>query len=177
MTKIKKPTGLIRYASMNQIINKIGFRYTPRLIGYTIVFLILSGSVITGIVRRPAVETTILRSPGMLYQKQDDGSITNLYNINLVNKTFVDMPISLKLKGIEGSLKIMGDTLNVPAKEILDAVFIIRVPNEILRTNKNKISIEVYSGHTKLDEIQTTFIGPVIMHNESDSLDQSKQHP
>ncbi len=161
MTKVKKPTGLIRYASMNQIVNKIGFRFTPRIIGYTIVFIILAGSVITGLVLRPSVEATVLRSPGMLYQKQEDGSITNLYNLNLVNKTFVDVPITLKLKGIDGTLKIVGDELNVPAKDLLDAVFIISVDAQILKSNKNKINIEVYHGNDKLDDIKTTFIGPV----------------
>lgn len=175
MTKIKKPTGLVRYASMNQITNKTGFRFTPRIIGYTIVFLILAGSVITGIARRPAVEATVLRSPGMLYQKQDDGTVTNLYNLNLVNKTFVDVPITLKLRGIEGSLKVVGGDLTVPAKEILDAVFIVSIPGDILKTNKNKISIEVFSGDKKLDEIKTTFIGPVKNLTENHSSPQSNQ--
>jgi cytochrome c oxidase accessory protein FixG len=175
MTKIKKPTGLIRYASMNQIINKIGFRFTPRIIGYSIVFMLLAGSVLTGIVLRPDVEATVLRSPGMLYQKQEDGRITNLYNLNLVNKTFKDVPVSLKLKGIDGSLQVIGGDLKVPAKEMLDAVFIISVDAHQLKSNKNKINIEFYSDNEKLDDIKTTFIGPVIQ--EGNAIDSLKTTP
>ncbi len=174
MTKVNKPTGLIRYASMNQIVNKTKFRITPRLIAYSIIFVALTASVIIGIARRQSVEATILRNPTMLYQVQEDGHITNLYYLSLMNKTFVDIPIDLKLKGIEGSLKIVGQALNVPAKDNLHAVFIVDVSPGVLKSNKNKINIEVYSNNEILSEINTTFIGPVKnIENESDSTSTS----
>ncbi len=51
---------------------------------------------------RTDTETTILRTPGMLFQTREDGRISNLYAIKTVNKTPNDLPLRLELMNVEG---------------------------------------------------------------------------
>jgi cytochrome c oxidase accessory protein FixG len=161
MDRIEKPKGLIRYASLNQIIKKTKFKITPRLIAYAAVYIILLTTLVTAIVLRSDVEATILRTPGMLYQRNQDNDITNIYNFNLINKTFNDVPVELRLKNIQGNLKVVGNDIKVPGVGNYDGVLIITVPEDKVDHNKNKINIEVVSNNKVIDNIETTFFGPV----------------
>jgi cytochrome c oxidase accessory protein FixG len=88
MIKIGKPKGLIRYASYTSIKEGMQKLFTPRVLGYCFVLLVLVGILSFTIATRSMLKTTVLKVPGTLYQKTTDGFVTNLYNIEFVNKTF-----------------------------------------------------------------------------------------
>jgi cytochrome c oxidase accessory protein FixG len=69
MDLINKPHGLIRYDSMEGIENGQKWKMTPRIKGYTSVLVILIGILVTLLATRNNVDATILRTPGMLFQK------------------------------------------------------------------------------------------------------------
>jgi cytochrome c oxidase accessory protein FixG len=95
MVKVDRPTGLIRYASENSI--KQGFQklITGRVQGYIVVLVILVAGFVALIATRDDIEGTIMRFPGMTYQERDDGKVTNLYQITLINKTFDPQRVEL----------------------------------------------------------------------------------
>ncbi len=88
MEKVNFPRGLIRYTSYNNIVKEQKLKITPRIIGYSMVFIGLLAIVSTLLLVRKPIDTTILRTPGVMFQETADGYITNLYNIKIVNKTF-----------------------------------------------------------------------------------------
>ncbi|HZG00800.1 MAG TPA: cytochrome c oxidase accessory protein CcoG [Chitinophagales bacterium] len=161
MTKLSRPTGLIRYASQNQIVAKKGFRFTPRIVAYLVVFAIMFSGVTYGVVTREAVEVTMLRTPGMLYQKQPDGTVSNLYSINLVNKTFHDQTVELRSQHRFGILKVMGESVVVPAAGLKDIMATIRFSPRQIEHNKTTLMLDVIANGKKIDEVETVFIGPV----------------
>ncbi|MCK7524120.1 MAG: hypothetical protein MZV64_44065 [Ignavibacteriales bacterium] len=59
-----------------------------------IILAVLSYLLIT----RSDFSINILRTPGLLYQEQPDNKISNIYDLNIINKTFNPAPIELKLK-------------------------------------------------------------------------------
>ncbi|MEJ2055684.1 MAG: cytochrome c oxidase accessory protein CcoG, partial [Calditrichaceae bacterium] len=73
MQKVKRPKGLIRYSSFNGIKEGIKLKVTPRIAGYSVVLIILVTALLTLMLNRKPVETTVLRTPGVLYQELDDG--------------------------------------------------------------------------------------------------------
>src|SRR6185312_3976485 len=97
MTKIGAPRGLIRYASLNGIERREPLRFTPRLMGYTLVLMVLASLLGALIFPRADVEATLLRAPGSLFQQMPDGHFSNLYTIRLVNKTSRELPVELRL--------------------------------------------------------------------------------
>jgi len=161
MEKIDKPLGLIRYTSENAISKGIKFKVTGRIIAYSVVLFILLGSLITLLAIRSDVEATILRTPGMLYQELADKKVSNLYNIKIVNKTFQDLPISIKIIEPKGEVKWVGrgiDSLN--EQDISEGEMFIILDQASILTNKTKLKIQILSNDKLMDEVETNFIGP-----------------
>ncbi len=161
MESVDLPKGLIRFASETQISEKQPWRYTTRMKAYTAVLAVLVGIIITLIVLRSDVEATVLRTPGMLFQRSEDGRISNLYNYKVVNKTSRDMPLEFRLEGVKGEIKLVGkDVFLEKAALGQGAMFILLDPSE-LKGTKTKLTIGVYSGERLIEEVNTTFVGPI----------------
>jgi cytochrome c oxidase accessory protein FixG len=161
MDKIRKPHGLIRYTSENAIKNGQKFKVTPRIIGYSIVLFVLMTTLITLLATRSNIETTVLRTPGMLFQKMDENHISNLYNIELVNKTFHDIPVELKIKEPAGEIKWIGNGLTLLSKQgVAQGEFFFIVPKNEIEKTKTKMKIEIWSEGKMIDKTETSFLGP-----------------
>jgi len=160
MKKVNFPTGLIRYSSFNGIKLSQKLRFTPRIAGYSAVFVILFMLVSILMITRKTIDTTILRTPGVLYQETAEGFISNLYNIKIVNKTFEPRKIGLKLKSPEGRIKLVGGDLNLEPNSVTQSALFVELPKEKLRFVRTPLQIEIYSNQKKIDNISTSFIGP-----------------
>ena len=163
MDKIEKPRGLIKYASQNSIKEGNKKIFTTRVIGYTVVLCLLVFVVMFMLFTRTDVEATILKVPGQLYQEQPNERISNLYNIQFINKTNFELPLELRVKGHEGAeVKRVGDeAILLEAGSRLDAVFFIEMPRKDITKMKTTLEIELVANGEIIDEISTNFIGPV----------------
>ncbi|MFA7289656.1 MAG: cytochrome c oxidase accessory protein CcoG [Melioribacteraceae bacterium] len=162
MVKVKRPKGLIRYASKNEIETGKRKLFTPRSIGYTIVLVILISLTSYLLITRSDVELSILRTPGLLYQELPDGRISNLYDMKIINKTFNSMPASLALTNIPGAeIKLIGNDLKVAPQEVREAKFFVIIPHNLANKLRTKLEIEVISNGKVLDVIKTSFLGKV----------------
>ena len=163
MTKIDKPKGLIRYASYNGIKEQIKTKFTPRMAAYSVVLVALLGLFSFLLATRTDVEATIMRVPGMLYQEQENNRISNLYNIQFVNKTFEDVNLDLRLKDqADGTIKRVGEqAVVVPASGNMESVYFIELPREVIKGTTTKLVIQLYRDDQLIDEIKTNFLGPI----------------
>jgi polyferredoxin len=168
MDKIGRPRGLIRYGSMNTIERGETFKVTARMKLYTGVLCALAAVLLVLIFTRSAVQTTLLRAPGALYQQTADGKINNIYLLKLVNKTSHPMPIQLKLEDIAGKLIVMGfdGELVVPKEDLLNTSVLVELPESALESGNTKFKVGVYSNGKRLQTVNTTFIGPRTIHKE-----------
>ncbi len=161
MVKVKREKGLIRYDSYNGIISQRKKIFTPRVIAYTVVLAILLAANVFFLGNRSDVEAVILRTPGMLYQKVDDTHLSNLYNYQVFNKTQNEMPLRFELVNEFGLIKLVGDPPVAGGNQMAKGAFFIEMEKDKLKSRKNKIKIKVYSGGQLVDEVTTTFFGPV----------------
>jgi cytochrome c oxidase accessory protein FixG len=160
MIKIGKPKGLIRYASEAQIADKKPFKLTTRAKAYTAVFSLLLTVVTVLLFTRSDVETTLLRAQGTLFQKQDDGRISNLYNAKIINKSAQEMPIELRLEGVQGEIRLVGETgLTLPKDGMTERALFIVLDRSQLTGIKTSVDIGIYSEGRKLETVSTTFMG------------------
>jgi cytochrome c oxidase accessory protein FixG len=166
MEKTKQPPGLIRYASYNSIESGEKFKFSPRLIGYSTVLAFLVTLFITLMMTRAPIETTILRTPGIMFQETDDGKIANLYNIKVMNKTFDKKRLILQLKSPAGKLEMVGGNLTAAEGNLAEGAFFIRIPKEAVRQNKTIATIQIYANQKLVDEITTSFVGPIFRKNK-----------
>ncbi|MDX2283135.1 MAG: cytochrome c oxidase accessory protein CcoG [Bacteroidia bacterium] len=160
MDRIDKPRGLVRVASYNSIAAGIPFRITPRIIAYSAVLLGLIVVLGFSLGGRSDVETTLLRTPGVLFQQMEDGYISNLYNLQIVNKTQHEYPVTLKLVSPEGRIRMVGKDLVVPSQDIAKGACFIEIPRAALDDRKTEVKIEIWSGDQRIDQVSTNFLGP-----------------
>jgi cytochrome c oxidase accessory protein FixG len=161
MTKIGFNKGLIRYASEENIALNKPFQWTKRIIAYSIVLVLLLISLGALLATRSDVETSILRTPGMLYQNQGNNNYSNLYNLKIINKTHKNIPVHLKLENIKGEIRMVGKDLDVKPKSVAEGALFILLNNSEIKNIKTKIEIGVYEEDRLIEKVNTTFVGPV----------------
>jgi cytochrome c oxidase accessory protein FixG len=164
MTKINKPTGLIRYSSYNAIKDGVQKLFTPRIAGYSVVLLALISLLTYFITTRGDIETTVLKVPGTLYTKTDDGQITNLYSIEFVNKTFEDINLEVKIESPQEAtfLKIGDPAIVVPKEGILKGMIMVKLPEEAITSMKTVIELGIYQNGEKVETAKAKFVGPIV---------------
>ena len=160
LSKVGLPAGLIRYTSEEGIREGKQLRFTKRIIAYSTVLLALIIALATLLITRPDVETSILRTPGILYQKQGDNAYSNLYNLKIVNKTRRLLSLNLKLENVAGEIKMVGEMPSVKPQAITEGALFIILPDRSATTIKTKIEIGVYDGNRQIETVRTTFISP-----------------
>lgn len=163
MDSIDKPRGLIRYASENSIAKGEPLRYTTRMKLYTgLCFLLLSVlSVI--LLTRKDVDATVIRTAGMLYQERGTDSISNLYNIRMVNKTTQDLNIEIRLVNGQGRIQMAGNPIIKMAKEAQAAgTFFVVLPKENVKQRKTKIRLAIFENGKEIATTKTNFLGPAL---------------
>lgn len=167
MDKIDRPRGLIRYDSLRGIEKKEKFHFTPRMAGYSTVLVLILSVLSYLLITRSDFSINILRTPGLLFQEQPDNKYSNIYDLNIINKTFNPAVIELKLKNVEGELKLLGNDLNLKPQEKQDSKFILILPKSSITKMNTPITISVYSNNKLLKEVQTSFLGPVTEKGKS----------
>ncbi|HUM48452.1 MAG TPA: FixG Ig-like domain-containing protein, partial [Chitinophagales bacterium] len=173
MQKVQRPEGLIRVASHRQIITGSNFRITSRMVGYAVVWTILISLLGFLVFSRPEIQATILRAPGQLFQKQEHDVISNLYTINLVNKSFHDHSITLKVVSPEhAALTMVGKELFTKSEEITDGTFFISLPQGEVSKTKTAVEVVILSGGEEIDHLETTFIGPVYKKHQEEKEEE-----
>ena len=161
MTKIKKPKGLIRFDSIEGIEKGSKSIWNVRNKAYSVVLAILLGFFIYTLLTRPVVETAILRIPGTLSQTTEQGHITNIYNMKIVNKTFDDIPVVIKLVNHKGKINVtMPGDIIVKEQGMFESVLIIDIAPEDLQHGKNDIEVGVYIDNELKDSYNVGFLAP-----------------
>ncbi len=165
MVKIKKPEGLIRIDSKNNIEEKKGFSFSPRIIAYTVVILILLGASVTILATRKSVEANVLRISGSTYSESADGKVTNMFNLSMVNKTFEDKTFKLELVSSENTanttlLMVQQDSVLKSNREE-KKVFMVHKEQKDIHENELPMKINLFIDGELIKTSKFTFLAPV----------------
>ena len=167
MEKINKPKNLIKYASLNGIEKDAKFKVTPRIILYSTILVILLGALGYLLSIRTDYAINILRTPGMLFQEQPGGKISNVYDLNIVNKTFNETPVQLKLEDpADGELKLVGKDIVLKSQEIVETKFLVLLDKSSIAIMNTPIEIGVYDKDKLIKKVKTSFLGPVDINEQ-----------
>jgi cytochrome c oxidase accessory protein FixG len=163
MEKVGFPKRLIKYASHNGIQDGKSKIFTTRVAGYSIVLLSLLSLIFFMLLTRPAIEATILKVPGQLYQEQPNNRISNLYNIQFINKTYQEADVNLVVKDIDDAeiTRVGEEDLIIPASGTVDGVFFIEIPRSALTEMKMRLIVQIINNGEVVDEVKTNFMGPL----------------
>ena len=161
MEAVGLPTGLIRYASENGIKHNKVARFTTRMKAYTAVMVLLLGVESYLLVTRSDVGVNLLRASGQLFQEQEGGKLSNLYNYKLINKTYQDKQVTFRPENFKGEIRFIGtQDLNIPKEGFAGGELFILLDKNDVHKRKTNLKIGVYEGDKKLQTITTSFLGP-----------------
>ncbi len=163
MVKIDRPKGLIRYASVEGIEQGKPLRFTGRMRAYAGVLVALLGVLAYLLLTRSPLETTLLRTPGLTYQQLPDGTISNLYSVEIVNKTSAALPMRLRVANRpDARLEWVGTPPTLAPAEVTRGTFFVKIPGKSLSENSLRLQLDVLGADDRvLDHVGTTFLGPV----------------
>lgn len=159
MDKIQKPRGLIRYASLSNIEHKAKFKFTPRMTLYTAVLFALISIIVLLLINRSDFAITVLRTRGTLYQIQPVNKISNLYDLNIVNKTLHPAELSIKPKQPFVEIQLIGDDLKFEPEEIKEMKFMIILDKSQINNLSFPVELDFYKNNQLIKSVKTTFIG------------------
>lgn len=161
MVKIQRPKKLIGFYSRNMIAKNEKLSFTPRMMGYTCVITVLLGVMSYFIFSRSDMDITVIRSPGMLYQYQPGGYISNVYNAEIINKA--NMTRSVKLEADDPAVKIKYIQPPGPVSKggSVKTVFFVMVPASKIHDLKTDLRLRLVTGNRIIKTVNTTFVGPV----------------
>lgn len=157
MLKINKPKRLIGFHTHDFIKNRNPFKLGARAYGYAAVLFVVILVFSSLIYKREEVETTVLRASGTLYQKRPDGSIANLYNAELINKTNRTIKFVFKSANDKDKIEfIQADTILPKEGAAHLTFFLIKQPKDI-KEFKSKVVFEVNVDGKQISTAKTTF--------------------
>jgi len=163
MASVHQPAGLIRYASENSIVKGVRLKFTTRIKGYTAVLALLLSLLIFLLVSRTDLDARLMRTAGMTYTSLPDGSVSNLYNLKLANKTHADISYTLQLENINGQIEYVGSSERIVKKEdYAHLQFFVKLNRNDIKGWKTPLQIAMYQNGKKIKTITAKFIGPEI---------------
>ena len=159
MEKINRPVRLIGFKSEEQISSKQPFRFNKKVFGYAAILVILLSILTYMMIIRTDIETVILRAGGTLYQQRQDGTVSNLYNAEFINKT--NKPVKFELLPQPGTkIEFIRKEDTIKKGESIKLTFFIIRPQKEISKYKSEVKLEVLSEGKTLEKITTTFIAP-----------------
>ncbi len=161
MEKTHQEKGLIRYASESMIHDKEKFRFTPRVIAYSAVLVVLM-TVMGFLLRsRESIEATILRTPGILYQDRGENNYSNLYTFKIINKSVETLQVEVKVLEPAGRMEFIGTpTMDIEIQELAEGSFFLYLNKTDLSGANTDVQFGVYVNGVLTETLESNFNGP-----------------
>jgi len=134
MDKVERPRGLIRYATENGLMRKLGpdeirrRMLRPRVLVYGAVLALLVSAMGASLALRNPLKLDVIRDRGSMGREVEDGRIENVYRLQVMNTSEAPQSLLVSVSGIpsaivvdEGPIAIDGATTRaVPVRVRID---------------------------------------------------------
>jgi cytochrome c oxidase accessory protein FixG len=170
MTRVGKPTGLIRYSSQDAIAGKPRQLVRMRTILYPVVLTFLIGGLITALLLKESADLTVLR--GGLdgpFTEEADGRIANQIRVKITNRGRRAMSYTFTLDGLtQAGLRPDEITVVAPENPLPVAAgathatsLFVLIPRAAFTNGERMITISVTDGRRYQESVNYRLLGPV----------------
>jgi len=167
MEKVGRPSGLVRYASLDELEGRpaTALLRRARVWVYAAILLVAAGGIGYGFASLEAVELKVLHERAPLFVRLADGSIQNKYTLKVLNKTSEDLRLHLSARGPLGlELATLTQAIKAPRGEVTPVTLFVRVPVQNLDEEQVPIQFQVQGRRADGEAIgaqrASVFIGP-----------------
>lgn len=159
MTRVQRPTGLIRLTSHEAIQSGRTAWFTARVKAYVAVWLVLVTSVTVLIAKRPDLDVLVLRQPGTLSATVGEDTVANFYNVQVINRTNRPQLLEFRVTSPEDAHVVpLGPIEHAGPNALLDSRLLIEIPTKHLTGPATPVTLEVRSNGVLVDTIRSSFI-------------------
>ncbi len=165
MDKVKRPKGLIRYMSLDELIGKppIPLFKRGRMWVYSTLILLSFAGITYGLANMGAMKLTVIHERQPLYTQLSDGSIQNKYTLKIVNKTDGEMTLKIYIKGIDNAiLSTRPKVITAPSGKVLAVQAFVKVKPENLSDEHEPIIF--YVENNANEEMKSRYKSTFIAH-------------
>ncbi len=160
MEKTHRPLRLIGFKSEEEVAENKTSAIGKRVYGYAAILAVLFGTLTFMLVTRSDISATILRAGGTLYQLRDDGTVSNLYNAELINKTTAPIRFSLVMPDKHTTIQYITKPEIIEKGQSAKLTFFLIRPQHLVKEYKTGITLEIAAEGTNISKAKTTFIAP-----------------
>ena len=161
MKKVKKPGNLIRFDSFHGIEKGIRSIANARTYAYSAVLFILIIVLGVTVSNRSSVDVSIERMPGTMCQVIDSVTVSNIYNVKIINKGSSTKHITFKLVDMQvGVLQFTNDMSTLESNKAAESVLMIQLPKKMIQARSTDLKIGVYENNELITVNTINFIGP-----------------
>ncbi len=148
MSKIDKPKGLVRYASLDELEGKpaIALFKRPRVLIYFTVMTIALSGIIYGLTHLGVLELRAIHERQPLYVRQSDGTIQNKYDLKMLNKTDEPILVTIEIEGPDGAqLHGVEGTIELRPNDNTTKTVFVRIPFDMIEDSRSELEFYIRS--------------------------------
>jgi hypothetical protein len=162
MDAVGQDKGLIRFVSENGIKERTPFQWTRRVKAYSFLLTGLLMVLIALLLTRKSFETNILRQKGSTFQVDENGLVSNIFEIKMLNKTHDTYHIHFDVDDKHAQIQTVGKAIELKSESKTKAIIVVKMPNAVLENGMKKFQIHIYGNGQEIEVIKTKFIGPIL---------------
>lgn len=164
MEKIKKPKGLIRYASLAEFAGKafVPFYKRPRVLVYTTIMTFAAAAMIWGLATMSPIDVKVLHERAPLFVQMSDRTIQNKYYVKVVDKSNEPIAAKITVTGPDSLIYIVDKVIHVAPGNVGTATLLVKIPKKDLTRSNTPIQIKVQDMNNPniKETYDSMFIGP-----------------
>ncbi|NGF56287.1 cytochrome c oxidase accessory protein CcoG [Parapedobacter sp. SGR-10] len=161
MEKIHKPKRLIGFYTLGEIEGKGEFKKNKtRQTIYIVILAFLIGVFGYMIFSRSEIGGSLLRATGSTYQMREDGTVSNLYALELINKSGREIDFELVPEDSNLQIQLVNNIHTLAKDGSAKLSFFLIGKRENVKTYKTKVRVNVVSDGKIVEKLKTTFIAP-----------------
>jgi cytochrome c oxidase accessory protein FixG len=160
MAKTNRPPRLIGFSSEEEVAENKQRSIGKRIYGYAVILTLLFGTLTFLLATRSDISARVLRAGGTLYQLRDDGTVSNLYNAELINKTTAPIRFELLMPDKHTQIQYINKPEVINKGESVKLTFFLIRPQHVVKEYKTRITLEIAAAGVQIAKAKTTFIAP-----------------
>ncbi|MEO7086872.1 MAG: cytochrome c oxidase accessory protein CcoG [Gemmatimonadaceae bacterium] len=161
MTKLERPTGLIRYSSRAALESKHVSKLRPRTVLYPAALSLTFGGFLFALATRQPADVTVLRGLGAPYAVEGDGQIANQLRVKITNRTGVAHNYRIVIDSLEsGTMIAPRNPLPVAPGETEVTDMFVMMPASAFQAGEHNVFVKIDDGGKYHERIPFRLVGP-----------------
>ncbi|PRD46546.1 cytochrome c oxidase accessory protein CcoG [Sphingobacterium haloxyli] len=162
MDKIGKPKRLIGFYSMDDLSGegKVVEKSNTRAIAYSAILVVLTILFAFLLFNRSKIDARLLRATGSSYQLREDGLVSNLYTLELLNKSGSDIQFKIECADDRIGVQMVNNIYDLKKEGSATLSFFLLIDKSDIGQYKQHVKVNIVSNGEIVETLKTTFIAP-----------------